>query len=904
MSLVCGQCSRVNPAEASYCFYDGAALAGRASGPINAGSAPFPSQFVFPSGAACRNFDQLALACQQDWAGAVDLLKQGYLGSFFGGMGRVDLAMAAQEAAKFPDIDRGLDQLLEKLPTQAVQPPKLQAEPSEVNLGQIKINENRSTELHLTNLGMRLLYGTVTSDCKWLTLGDAPGNPEKLYQFGSDAIIPVQVRGQYLRAGTKPLEGHLVVDGNGGTVTVTFKADVPITPFAGGLFDGAVTPRKIAEKAKANPKVAAASFENGEIARWYAANGWPYPVQGPVMPGMGAIQQFFEALGVAKAPKVEFSHKALDLQGTPGQTITASIDITTPEKKVVYGWATCDQPWVEVGKTKITGKVATIPITIRIPSPAPPTLEATLHLVGNGHHRQTIPLNVTVSGGKAGVVIQREEVYESLEILDDDAPAPKPMPTFTPAPSAYTPAPPPAYAGGSPAADESPFAVSDSPSVIASSGGDGAGKTQPGMQLLIRLGLNLVPVGILFFLLLILLVRDIFSDAGKIDPEILQAGVVDSRKFIKIEFDEGRAGPNYTDSMSFAIHKLDPDGKDQPVKLNWYVNGFGNSTVLKIDDQDQVFGFAPDHGIWSGDSRTGGKNAGKYGGKSRTFISKNIFITQTVTYQPSDAVEVGKGEYKRLLNTCLVRYTIENQDASKKTHRVGLRVLMDTCIGDNDGVPFTFPGVNEIITKKMEFIDPKPRVPDFVQVLEKTSVRDPGIVVQLGLRFSDKYESPNRFQLTRYNKDFLKKWEVPLVDFIDEKNKNSDSSVVMYWDAKELKYREKRELAFTYGLGSIQASDKLGVTIGGQSFVKGELTIVGLVMDQSAKTATLKLPAGLKLIEGDLTQNVEPIRAGRPSPVTWRVRASTDGKMDISVTLDTKVTQARRVTITPSSLFN
>src|SRR5271168_3651428 len=95
MSLVCGQCSRVNPAEAAYCYFDGAALAGRAGGPINAGSAPFPNQFVFPNGMACRNFDQLAVTCQQHWSAALDLLKQGYLGSFFGGMGRIDLAMAA-----------------------------------------------------------------------------------------------------------------------------------------------------------------------------------------------------------------------------------------------------------------------------------------------------------------------------------------------------------------------------------------------------------------------------------------------------------------------------------------------------------------------------------------------------------------------------------------------------------------------------------------------------------------------------------------------------------------------------------------------------------------------------------------------------------------------------------------
>ena len=60
-------------------------------------------------------------------------------------------------------------------PTKALQAPKLQAEPSVVNVGQVKIGEDKSSELHLTNLGMRLLYGTVTTDCDWLLLGDAVG---------------------------------------------------------------------------------------------------------------------------------------------------------------------------------------------------------------------------------------------------------------------------------------------------------------------------------------------------------------------------------------------------------------------------------------------------------------------------------------------------------------------------------------------------------------------------------------------------------------------------------------------------------------------------------------------------------------------------------------------------------
>src|SRR5262245_18126463 len=137
MPQVCSQCRRVNPPEASYCYHDGALLAGHSAdgGAVKQGSQPFPTPFVFPSGVSCRNFDQLAMACQQHWSQAVDLLKQGFLVSFLGGLGRADLAMAAQESARFPDLDRGLDQLLSKLPTQVLQPPKLKVEPTDVSLG-------------------------------------------------------------------------------------------------------------------------------------------------------------------------------------------------------------------------------------------------------------------------------------------------------------------------------------------------------------------------------------------------------------------------------------------------------------------------------------------------------------------------------------------------------------------------------------------------------------------------------------------------------------------------------------------------------------------------------------------------------------------------------------------------
>src|SRR4029077_17484325 len=131
---------------------------------------------------------------------------------------------------------------------------------------------------------------------------------------------------------------------------------------------------------------------------------------------------FFEALGVAKPPKVDFAPKTLEVQGAVGKTLETRIEVSSAEKKVVYGWATCDQPWVEIGKTKLAGRTASIPLTIRIPEPCPPTLEATLHVMGNGHQKLDVPLKVTVAGGKAGVSVKPAEEFVALEIIEDETP--------------------------------------------------------------------------------------------------------------------------------------------------------------------------------------------------------------------------------------------------------------------------------------------------------------------------------------------------------------------------------------------------------------------------------------------------------------------------------------------------
>ena len=149
MPQTCIKCSRINPDEADYCYYDGSALGGHRGngGPIHSGSQPFPHQFVFPSGRVCRDFDQLALAIHENWQETLELLRQGYLESFLGGIGRTDLALSARESAHNPDQDRGLDDLLGKLPTSVLRPAQLAVEPTEVNLGQLSNRSDRRFDL-------------------------------------------------------------------------------------------------------------------------------------------------------------------------------------------------------------------------------------------------------------------------------------------------------------------------------------------------------------------------------------------------------------------------------------------------------------------------------------------------------------------------------------------------------------------------------------------------------------------------------------------------------------------------------------------------------------------------------------------------------------------------------------
>lgn len=918
MTQVCRQCSRVNPADAAFCYWDGAILAGSGGGPINAGSAPFPSQFIFPGGQICRNFDQLAITCQQNWPAAVELLKQGFFSSFLGGLGRADLAMAANEASKYPDADRGLDQLLAKLPTQVLQPPKVKVEPSTINLGVLPMGTDRNLDLHLSNQGMRLAFGSVVSDCKWLVFGEGQGSVQKLFQFGADAVIPVHVKGQFLRAGNQPLEGHLVVDSNGGNVTVTVRADVPITPLSEGVLAGSLTPRQVAEKARAHPKEAAALFEKGVVAKWFTTNGWTYPVQGPTVAGLGGVQQFFEALGLAKAPKVELKTPSLQLKGGPGQTLTAAIEVGTSEKKHVFAFAVCDQPWVVSGNQPKTGKtatLATIPLTITVPGTPGQTLHAKITVTGNGNQKFTVPLTLAVSGSPGDYVPPVQAIPLSagassggavpimatpMDNAVTAAPAgggfaahsPPASPFAFSEPVAAAPLTPMAVASGPPPAALTPMAPSAGEAVIdVSRPRSGKGSRWK----------HLVPMALLTLVLVGLMIRDLIgkpsADGG---GSAVDSGEIDATPRLATFFDYG-SETGVKNTMSFGLVAVDSKNpKDpNPKRLTYDHRGRTNSTVALIDGVDKVFGRVPDGGKWI----TKPANSGQWGGKVATFqfTPDQIYATQTVQIMPGEAIETAAGTnvFKRPLNTCLVKYKVENKDT--KAHKIGLRVMIDTLIGQNDGVPFTIPGVPGLVATLKDFRS-HGEIPDFIQALEVPNLDQPGTVVQMNLKLSDKLV-PDRVSLTHWPGPNFGGWDVKM------ENIGTDSAIVLYWNPVDMKPGDSREMAFSYGLGNLKGG-KLGLTVGGTLAVGREMTVIAYVADpQTGEKATLGLPKGFEFLEGSLaTQPVPPAERGpdgkiRPSPITWRVRPTVDGRHTLTATTTTNLSVSQPVTIRKKGIF-
>jgi hypothetical protein len=193
---------------------------------------------------------------------------------------------------------------------------------------------------------------------------------------------------------------RLTVVTNGGVVEVPLRMDLVAQPFARPPLHGVRTQRELAEKMRQQPKAAVPILESGEIQRWFAVNGWTYPIPGTPIKGVGGVQQFFEGMGLSKPPPLSLSQNEFRFTCKYKETIRAQATLQTKAKKWVYAQVSSDNPWLKVLNPQISGpQHATVPLEIDTNLwNQGPVGEGRVTFTANGGQRMTLKVIVDVAG--------------------------------------------------------------------------------------------------------------------------------------------------------------------------------------------------------------------------------------------------------------------------------------------------------------------------------------------------------------------------------------------------------------------------------------------------------------------------------------------------------------------------
>lgn len=401
MVQLCPRCQHSNPAEAAYCHFDGALLRQGAEPP----RVGFLQEFVFPAGRRCRTFDELVQACYQEWDDARGMLLDGTFEGFLASLGRADLARAAREAKAMPDADIALTNFLSSLPATQAEGPKLGINPRRLLLGPFRVGEVHSASLFLSNEGQGVLQGKVTvgDGDGWLQVDDVERT----------LMLPMKSIGErpvHLRIDTAGLvvgqsyAAKLVLMTNGGVAEVPVGVELVARPFMLAPFQGAASPHELARKMRDQPHPAVPLLESGDVARWFASNGWTYPIVGASAPGLAAVQQFFEELGLARAPTIEVAETELTFTCTVPEVKEGKVVLQSPARKLVYGRAESDAAWLVVRTPSVSGKVqAEVGFAIdSAQMPEDKTYHGSLKVVANAGQTFPVRVKVEVKGNKRG----------------------------------------------------------------------------------------------------------------------------------------------------------------------------------------------------------------------------------------------------------------------------------------------------------------------------------------------------------------------------------------------------------------------------------------------------------------------------------------------------------------------
>ena len=334
--------------------------------------------------------------------------------------------------------------------------------------------------------------------------------------------------------------------------------------------------------------------------------------------------------------------------------------------------------------------------------------------------------------------------------------------------------------------------------------------------------------------------------------------------------------PDGTGRFGLKVTGGDPyrSGDEEQPLIYGFENPWTSYTTIQIDGKDYIFG-----------GRTG-KRSGGSGEFGQVIAGPELDeekgVIRTVcrfdTVEVMQEIAVVESTTTLLPDTAKIQYTIINRD--EKPREVGLRVVIDTMLGENDGNPFRI-GETAIET---DTVFPREELPEFWQAFDTLS--NPRVIAQGTLKGREAIP-PDYLYFTNWGTVADHHWDVPLVrgrDFTRAGEFELDSAAVYKWEPVTVAPVDTCTYVLYYGLGGVTVKPgelQLGVTSPAEIplvATEKSYSIIAYIENTGAGPAMnarvrLNLPRGLVLTGRRPAESaLGNIRPGEIKQVHWEIK--------------------------------
>ncbi len=264
-----------------------------------------------------------------------------------------------------------------------------------------------------------------------------------------------------------------------------------------------------------------------------------------------------------------------------------------------------------------------------------------------------------------------------------------------------------------------------------------------------------------------------------------------------------------------------------------------------------------------------------------------IRLTQKLT--------IVQGSTTGRLDVAEIRYTIQNTTSA--THNVGLRLFLDTMLGNEDGAPFRVPGTGAVQNEREWLSANMPPYYEAYDDLVQPTVQSLGTLIGSNSVKPDRFCTANWVNV----KSSSNTWNYAVNSGTTITN---DSSVLTYWNPTSLAAGQTKEFVTYYGRSAfnldMQPPLVSGLTADNtQAVLKPNQTPFTLTVHlgnsapgvtQTAQnvTTTIQLPNGLTLAQGEqATHQVGNIAVNQIAQTSYNLIATgvVGGRLTYSVTI-------------------